>query len=1157
MAHLSEPASSGLAVGPGARAWLGRRMLAALAVCASAPSWAAVYTFPGALPVGCVATGSGTYNCSAVTLGTADTVNVVGTANVNVTGNLDIKASQVNASGAAANMRVTVSGTFYASAGATLNADLTAGNIASSGAVNYGGSLYTTTGYLNIGQGSRVTGSVNTTSGTITLATGTSSSYTTVGSAYSTSGGLLLNSYNRVLGEIRVGYVSGGDYNVLGGPVTALSTYVSFSDHVTINGNVSAQSYVFTGHYANVTGNITSTQLQVDTASHSVVSGSITANGTYVNLGLNTQVGGPIIAQTYVDTGSNSSVGGDITARTSYIDTGSGTSVNGSLVAGGTYIDIHSDARITGSLTAKTYVSMYNDGVVGGPITAQTGTVFINDRNSVGGNVTAAGSVTIDDATTIFGDVVSTGSSVSLSTNSTVKGSVTAATTLKSGSGTQIQQCARSTGSQTMTLSAPTLVAGACCGAVGTCGTSCISGTPVPPSCKSFHHIAIQHGTGTGLTCAPNTVTLVACSDSACSTLYTGGVTGNLTASGTGITVNYPSGSGFTIPAGASSTTVSFQPVTAGKVTVGATASSPSAGSATTCNFGSPSCSFTVADSGFDVTVPAHTSGTTQVLSIAAVQKSASSNTCVPAFGNVVKTVTVACAYGNPTTGQRAPVVNGVALNASGVATAACDGNSRSMSLSFNGSGVATPSLVYSDVGRVTLNVALGGADQTAGLNMTGTTSVVVAPHAFTVTGLPSTVVGAGSPFSATITAVNAAGTATPNFGRETAPEGVRLSWTRATPTGTGANAGNFTGTGVGATASLTGFTNGVATVSDLAWSEVGTGDITATLASGSYLSSGLSATGTTGVSGTALRSVPHHFDVGVTQGCGSITYSEQPFRVTVTARNASNGTTLNYNGGASTTPALARQVTLSATTNASLGSLASGSATVPANNFAAGVATVATPVFTFSSKLTAPSPVGIRAQDADGVSSQGAVEGVVQLRSGRLRVTNAFGTEKRALTAPVQAQYWTAKAWVLNSLDSCTRVPTTAIGLGGYLDARGNSTSDWHTAVVPDANGQAISIVNGNGTLTLEAPTAHTARVPAGSVDIGINLGTATSDASCLPAPRPTTTGAALGWLRAKFGSSNGCAGVTEFNRDPSMRATFGVYAPELRRLIYSAEVQ
>ena len=130
-------------------------------------------------------------------------------------------------------------------------------------------------------------------------------------------------------------------------------------------------------------------------------------------------------------------------------------------------------------------------------------------------------------------------------------------------------------------------------------------------------------------------------------------------------------------------------------------------------------------------------------------------------------------------------------------------------------------------------------------------------------------------------------------------------------------------------------------------------------------------------------------------------------------------------------------------------------------------------------------------------------------------------------------------------------------LSLDGYLDAKGASTSDWHTAVVPDANGKAISIVGGNGTLTLASPTPHSAQAAVGSVDVALNLGTTTTDASCLPTPRPATTGANLPWLRAQFGSANGCAGLSDFRRDPSMRASFGIYAPELKRIIHSAEIQ
>jgi MSHA biogenesis protein MshQ len=117
-------------------------------------------------------------------------------------------------------------------------------------------------------------------------------------------------------------------------------------------------------------------------------------------------------------------------------------------------------------------------------------------------------------------------------------------------------------------------------------------------------------------------------------------------------------------------------------------------------------------------------------------------------------------------------------------------------------------------------------------------------------------------------------------------------------------------------------------------------------------------------------------------------------------------------------------------------------------------------------------------------------------------------------------------------------------------------ATSGWSTSVTANGSGKAISISGGNATLTLAKPTSGTSAAAVGSVDIGINLGSAVSDASCLSTPRPSTTGAGLSWLRAQFGSTNSCFGVVDYLRDPSSRATFGVYAPELQRAIHAAEV-
>jgi MSHA biogenesis protein MshQ len=98
-------------------------------------------------------------------------------------------------------------------------------------------------------------------------------------------------------------------------------------------------------------------------------------------------------------------------------------------------------------------------------------------------------------------------------------------------------------------------------------------------------------------------------------------------------------------------------------------------------------------------------------------------------------------------------------------------------------------------------------------------------------------------------------------------------------------------------------------------------------------------------------------------------------------------------------------------------------------------------------------------------------------------------------------------------------------------------------------ASGQGIS----NG-LTLSAPSG----AATGTVDFAINLGSSGLDQSCLAQPGgyPATTGANLSWLRAQYGSSNNCAGVTTYTRDPSGRATFGVFTPETKKAVYTREL-
>jgi MSHA biogenesis protein MshQ len=650
----------------------------------------------------------------------------------------------------------------------------------------------------------------------------------------------------------------------------------------------------------------------------------------------------------------------------------------------------------------------------------------------------------------------------------------------------------------------------------------------------TLDHLEIRHASGTGLTCTPSTLTIAACGDASCSTPYTLGVTATLSSSAS---VVWADTATVTIPSGSSTVDRRVQLTTAGSTLLGATASAPTAGNATTCNFGSPACTYTASASGLLLTASnqlAESSGNT--LTVRAVRTSDSSSQCVPAITGA-KSITLKCAYLNPSSGTLPVRIDGTAINTTSNAAAACDAMGRATPLTFDATGTASATLAYADVGQVQVTGTYIGsaASNDTGLTMTGSTSFIASPASFEFTAYPTGTTRAGSAFSATLRARNSAGNTAPNFGRESpTAQAPTLSHVKATPTGTGSSSGTFSG-------SLGAFSNGSATASNLVWSEVGRIDLKADLAS--YLGTGTAVTGSTGAAGTALgRFIPHHFDVVATPACGSFSYAGQPFTVSLLAMNGL-GTptrTVNYDGSGALTPAFAQAVTLSDAAALSLGSFGS-TATVAASRFTTGVASATGVAYSYTSKTGAPGSLTLRATDADGVSSSGALEPAMPLRSGRLWLSNVFGSEKTALQLPVQAQYWTGKTWALNSADNCTTVPAASVVRAGYLSYQGSATTAWTTTP------GALTILGGNGTVSLSAPTPTGST---GSVDLALNLGSTTTDASCLSS-HPSSTGAGLPWLRSRNGS---CAST--WDRDPAARASFGVANPETRKTVHVREL-
>lgn len=663
-------------------------------------------------------------------------------------------------------------------------------------------------------------------------------------------------------------------------------------------------------------------------------------------------------------------------------------------------------------------------------------------------------------------------------------------------------------------------------------------------SCASYtlDHLEIQYSGGNGLTCAPSTVTVRACQNASCSALYTSGLSGTLTASGSSSVAwdsssGNAAGAGFTIPNGSSSVTKRFQASTAGYVDLGLTSLSPSPTGTNSCNFGSPSCRINVVNVGFAFNVPDHVAESSQTVSISSL--TSSSGSCAAALANTTRTLRFTCGYDDPSNGTLPVRVGGRSLNAGNSSSAKCDGTGQTLSLAFNASGVATTTVQYADVGRVTLNASYTGSAATgdAGVTMTGSDPFITVPASFGVTLVTAAPIKAGSPFSVSYMALNSANVATPNFGNESGTKTLVQTQSHAQPTGFGYRLGTFSAGTLGT------FVGGSATATNMNWSEVGHINLGITL--GDYLGSGLGASGSLSTVGPFI---PHHFDVEVkSPTCATpFTYSGQPIdQVVITAKNQANETTANYDGTGGMSPSFAKALALSDAnaTSPLAGTLAPAS--FAASNFVSGVATLNKAVtFSFTSKLTAPGTLALRAVDADGVSSVGFAEGSTIERSGRLRLSNAFGSQASALAMAVEAQYWSGSSWIKNAQDNCTSIPATAIARFNPLKPSGSASTAMNNTA------SAIAISGGSGTLTLSAASP----AAAGSLDLAINLGSTTADLACSSAARPATTGAALPWLRSQYGSAGGCGSA--WNRDPSARASFGIFSPETRKNIHAREI-
>ncbi|HEV6968592.1 DUF6701 domain-containing protein [Roseateles sp.] len=1190
------------------RRWLHFALVLAV-LCTPLLARAVAYTFPSSMPAGCSGSG-GSYTCTGLTLGYGDTIAIAGTkpATLTINGNLSTDTSQINVAGSASDLTLNISGTLTFGYQAKITANVTAGSVndAGGGNVTITGNLAASGGNVSLAYKSSVTGNLST-SGTGTLTTGQNGSIG--GSISAGTGAITISPGSTVYGSVSGGgSISVGQSAVVSGDLSAGSGAVNIGYQAKVNGNLSTSGAITTGQGSLVGGNIAGGAGNVSIGYGATVSGTLTTTTgtiTFAQIAVASScvksTGSASITLGYQS--SINSVCCGNTCSNSCVVNNSNTSMpplcsgaTPTLVSGSRYSFESYD--VPGS-----YIRHYNFLGYINPVSASSDALTLSDSTFVARPGLSNSSCWSFESVNYPGYYLRHNNFV-LKLNAysaTAPFPADATFCLRAGLANAAAvsfEASNYAGYYLQHKTDTSMILAT------TDGTAAANGRatfyPRPGWAPAVEHYELS-APSTGIACQAATLTVTACADSSSpctsplatmsgqsATLATtagtlGSATVTFDGSGTATTTLAYPGAG----AGSTATvTLSGESLTASSARrCCADGTSCSAANSCSTSFGNAGFIIAASAGGGAATVPTQTAGNSSgSWVLRAVKTNTTTKACEAALSG---TTTVnwgvqcndptTCSAGNKMTltGSSAVAVAGNANGSSAASTA--------VSMSFDANGNAPFSFSYADVGRVTLlaSKAAGGSLLTAlsgssnafvvkpaGLVLSAIRCTNFAAGACATTAIPSpgnnpgpssaggsAFLPAGKPFSATVTAVDASGNATPNFGRETTPEGVTLTATLVQPAGGNAPA-------LSNPSAFGSFNGGVATGTSFAWPEVGIITLTPALADGSYLGAG-NVTGTT--SGNVGRFVPAWFTLSnatVTHrsaaGCSpasTFTYLNENFSLgfTLTARNAAGTTTQNYAGSfAKLDPTAAsgwNLAGLGGTTSFSTvgGRLALGSAS---GSWSAGVATVSLSAAALQG-ATADGPFnasfGIAPVDSDGVAVQTldldtdypsngvdrALLATVALRYGRLRLQNAMGAANRVLRLPLAAQYWdgSTSSFKTNDLDSCTRISSANLSFGNFRRALTSADAVMSPATVTVDPTQPVFI-------TLAAPNGS--RV--GSLDVAVALGATNADASCLKT--------AAGWTPALAASAGanlaGLRGAwcgTAATSDPSARATWGLY--------------
>jgi MSHA biogenesis protein MshQ len=546
---------------------------------------------------------------------------------------------------------------------------------------------------------------------------------------------------NNVVGSLNIRVNLQADYGAIvvsGSSSELYGNIVASSSHLTLTQLRSIGTISTGGDISlvggRVIGNITSNSNKIN-IDGTEVSGAVWSHSP-VTL-KDARINGAITSNSGTITSSNSQLTGDLTAQ-------SGISLSGGTMAG------HLLQKAKNPITL-TNVSMSSGSIKGASTVNLSGSTLGNSNNKVEVK-SESGDISLSDNSVLYGDAIA------------VEGQTWGKVNISSGSKVY-----------------------------GRCHFQAVppEACQAEPPAPTVHHYELSFQSP-ALTCEAETVSLRACVDQACSSLYQGEASVSLSAS------NNASWATGTLYFSYGQASNALRKTSAGSTVLGIAAASPAATSALVCKNGGQisNCSLDFAATALKITAtdgrsawPHQVAGTDYTGRVKAIQTNPETGAC-QARVKGIRQVGLAFRCLNP--GSCIATERG---NFFSVAVAG-SGNSpayTNVNLTFDNNGVAPLRFRYSDVGQIALyaQLQLSALGNDPAITLTATpATLVVKPDRLVVASVSAAgqsnlgttnsgagFTAAGSLFQVELEARNSLDLPTPNFGRESQPEKMQLAF--------------------------------------------------------------------------------------------------------------------------------------------------------------------------------------------------------------------------------------------------------------------------------------------------------------------------------------------------------------------------------------------